>query len=412
MNWKKSLAKISITLIITVILAYSISFISGKINFLERFTIAVTDIDFTDLYYYYRPKPKPDTNIVVVNIGVLNRAELAGLFKIISENKPKAIGIDILFDEEAEVTAGTEMLSEVFKHITNAVFASAYKGTDDNGRDVMEHQSPVIRQHLKEGVVNLNISKDDPEKGTVRSFYPVTTINGESKLSFGFEIGSLWNKDILKKKTEDETFIRWYGYCERANVPDSLVVFKSIDWHRIQDGQYARSELENKIVLVGYAGDVLHERYRPDDKLYTPLNGKMIGRSLPDMYGVEIHANIIKMIIDDNLIYQSKVLDFVFNLIILSLFSLILFWINKKYGRQYSILSKIVLIIFIDLLAFAAIEIFFLSDGAIKILIGEGLFVMLFLPDAYEFLESNLFPKIFKTSPLVQQTQANLTDNG
>jgi len=32
-----------------------------------------------------------------------------------------------------------------------------------------------------------------------------------------------------------------------------------------------------------------------------------------------------------------------------------------------------------------------LSDGGIKILYGNGLFVMLFLPDTYEFLVNNLF---------------------
>ena len=65
------------------------------------------------------------------------------------------------------------------------------------------------------------------------------------------------------------------------------------------------SQIENKIVLLGYRGKVMvHEKpdikniqnKHDEDMYFTPLNPFMTGRALPDMYGVDIQANIISNI--------------------------------------------------------------------------------------------------------------------
>jgi CHASE2 domain-containing sensor protein len=119
------------------------------------------------------------------------------------------------------------------------------------------------------------------------------------------------------------------------------------------------------------------------------------------MYGVEIHANILKMILDKEFIYHSRTTDFLFNLAFITIFTFVLFWIQAKYSPQYSILSKVALIMFVDLLISGAIGLFFATDGSVKFLIADGLFVMLFLPDTYEFLDNNVFKKL-KTRALHQ----------
>jgi|GEM_PF-3500802 len=387
--------KLIVTIVAAAVIAYAVNFISGKINFLERFSVAVTDIDFTDLFYEYQTHPPLDSNIVIVNIGYLGRSELAEMVKIISENKPRVIGLDVFFSAKYDSSdiPGTLSLGRVFDSLDNVVLISAYKGKDENGRDIVEGQSPLIQKHAIESLVNLNIATDDPEMGTVRSFNPVTDINGTKRLSFGFMIASFWDEKISPDGEEDDVFIRWYGYGTRREVPNNRWVFRTIDWHEIQNRQFDQKDLQDKIVLLGFAGKSITEEYSPADKFYSPLNRKLIGRSLPDMYGVEVHANIIKMIIDDDFIYHSDLVDFMVNYFTIGMMTLLLFWINKKYERQYSIASKLVLILFIDLFAFTAIELFFQTNGTVKVLIGNGLFIMLFLPDVYEFLANNLFNK-------------------
>ncbi len=384
--------KVILTIVGSVILSFVISFVSEKVNILEKFTIAVTDVDFTDLYYQYKSKPKADDNIIIVNIGYKNRAELARIIKIISNNEPKVIGGDIFFDQEVDTidVIGTDLLSNEVKSINNLVLASAYQGETDDGVGRIARQSPMIGKYVKEGIVNLNIATDDPEYGTVRSFKPVTDINETKHLSFGFLVASFLDSTVLKYAIESEMMIRWYGYGNRNS--DSLRIFKTFDSNHILNGEFEKQDIKGKIVLLGFMGETVGD-YVPGDIFFTPLNKKIIGRSLPDMYGVEVHANIIKMIADKEFIFHSKTTDFLFNLTFIIIFTLMLFWIQSRYANQYSILSKTALIIFVDLLILGAIGLFLVTNGDLKFLIADGLFVMLFLPDTYEFLDNNVFKK-------------------
>jgi CHASE2 domain-containing sensor protein len=320
---------------------------------------------------------------------------MAELVSIIAKQKPKVIGFDVLYGSGMDLidTAGTQSLANILKIIDNDIFACGYRGRDENGLDVVEGQTPLFKPYIVEGLVNFNISTDDPNAGTVRSYYPLTKINQNNQNFFGSLVASAWNKNIAIDNSEVERFIRWYGYGNRVGVADSLTVFKTFDWSQIQNHEFETKDFKGKIVLLGLLGVTLEEGY-VDDEFYTPLNSKTIGRSLPDMYGVEVHANIIKMIIEREFIFHSHFVDVIYNysLIIIFVFSLI--WVYRKFEKQYSILSKIFLIVFIDALAFSAIGLFIQSGGSFKILIGRGLLIMLFLPDTLEFLENNLFSRI------------------
>jgi len=387
---QSKILKVVLTIVGSTILSIILSFISEKVNVLEKFTVAVNDVDFTDLYYQYKPKPKPDDNIVIVNIGYRNRAELAEMLKVISSNQPKVIGGDIFFDHDFDTVdiVGTSLLSNQVKAIKNLVLASAYGGKTDDGTDIVARQSPMIREYVKEGIVSLNIALDDPEYGTVRSFYPITEINNVNHFSFGFLVASFLDSSVLKYATKDEMMIRWYGYGN----DNSDRIFKTFDSNQILVGEFAKNDFDGKIVLLGFMGETLGD-YVPGEIFFTPLNKKIIGRSLPDMYGVEVHANVIKMIVDKEFIYHSKLTDFLFNLLFVIIFTLVLFWVQSKYINQYSIISKLALILFVDLLIIGTIGIFSWTNGNIKFLIADGIFVMLFLPDTYEFLENNLFKR-------------------
>jgi len=183
---KTKILKVGLTILCSIILAYSISFISDRVNVLEKFTVALNDLDFTDLFYKNRTDSKQDNNIVVVNIGYLGRAELAGLLNTISRNKPKVIAGDVIFGEAGDSSniEGTELLVDALKTIKKCVLVNSYQGKTEDGIDQIEGQSSKIAKYVMQGLANFNIAEDDREYGTVRSFEPITDINGNKQIRF------------------------------------------------------------------------------------------------------------------------------------------------------------------------------------------------------------------------------------
>src|SRR5688500_11797259 len=60
---------------------------------------ALKDFELTDhVFSNLRPEPSVDDRVVLVNIGRLSRAAIAEQIRIISEYKPKIIGIDGFFN--------------------------------------------------------------------------------------------------------------------------------------------------------------------------------------------------------------------------------------------------------------------------------------------------------------------------
>jgi len=63
--------------------------------------------------------------------------------------------------------------------------------------------------------------------------------------------------------------------------------------------------IEGKIVLLGYMGSTINT-HSVFDKFYTPMNPNYIGRAEYDMFGIVVHANIIRMILDQDYIDEAE----------------------------------------------------------------------------------------------------------
>ncbi len=55
--------------------------------------------------------------------------------------------------------------------------------------------------------------------------------------------------------------------------------------------------------MIGFCGES-EKALSMNDRYFTPLNEQYTGRSLPDMFGVVIHANIISMLLDKDFINE------------------------------------------------------------------------------------------------------------
>ena len=74
------------------------------------------------------------------------------------------------------------------------------------------------------------------------------------------------------------------------------------DLQQVLAGEVDAEAFRDKIVLFGYVNLNPNDI---EDKKYSPMNAKFAGKTVPDMNGIVIHANIISMALDKD--YIKKV---------------------------------------------------------------------------------------------------------
>lgn len=128
------------------------------------------------------------------------------------------------------------------------------------------------------------------------------------------------------------------------------------------------TQLKNKIVLLGYLGipSQRADMRLDEDKLFTPLNARLSGRSYPDMYGLVIHANILRMALEKDHIkvipkWVTGLLSFFIIWLILPIMGGLFFkgdlWFNSV-GTLFQLVGSL-LIVFLTLLCYTYLNIKF-----------------------------------------------------
>lgn len=267
------------------------SFLTSDINsdLILNTICGSSDIEVSDFYNRVRAgnsKKKIDNQIVVVNIdSIFDRAELAKLINKVSEQKPKGIALDIIFDSEKDQYSDA-FLSETLNSTPNLVVSQEYK--DYNyapSRDFISVNAPYV----KRGMANLTAKT---HHGLVREFTPFF---GKNKEYPSFAASILQNVAPLEYKNlvnrEGDEMIRFqpeeFYVAEPSEIWEEYTSFK------------------DKIVFFGTINEEA-------DLHRTPLS--------EDYPGVLIHANILAMMMrNDYLNKNSDIYNF-----ILGLFSCIL----------------------------------------------------------------------------------------
>ncbi len=231
-----------------------------------------------------------DTNIVLIEIGD-SRNEIADQLILLSQYSPKAVGIDAHFAAPGDTLEDLKMafaLNQLPVVITGANFIDTPAAHLDSG--AFAHIS-----NTQTAFLNLDAPSD---YSVVRSYYPAIKNGKETYESFTTRIigavDSAAYKKLLKRGLEREVI----NYT--ANLPNYLNISK------LELNDYEASGqldiVKGKIVLLGFfknaPPDVL------DDFRFTPVNNRFFGKSLPDMYGLVIHANILSMALADNYITE------------------------------------------------------------------------------------------------------------
>lgn len=302
-----------------------------SISYFNPIVHSLKDFSFLDAYYQANlPKiGQVDERIVLVNIGDLNRSEITDLIKEIDSAEPGLIGVDVIFakDDNYEVNRRLKSVLAEAKAI-NAFILS----------DTISSNLSTIT--ATQGYVNLTISE---ATGILRSFEGIRNSDKNVEYAFAaqlirqFDKGRHWNKQHLEKKLKKIKRIKFYGHYN---------AFPYMEGKEIIHGENT-NKLRNKLVIVGYLGQPTGNVNDVEDKHFTPLNQNPLGKGIPDMYGITVHANIANMLLTNDFFFELSLLGRAILLFVCCYLACLYFiWLDRKLKISYRTVRKLVLFVF------------------------------------------------------------------
>lgn len=378
------------------------AFIFGLMGLLSQFTafkifdvfdpigeafgdMEVTDIVFSQLI----DDPVAEERVILVNLSNLQRAEIGMMLQIISRYNPAAIGIDSFFYTPKEDTLGDMMLAEGLASVENLVLASKLLiHPSDTAQDSIAYSWELFNSFASENAfVNLITDAETQEELKMcRTFIPKYTYNGVEQQAFAVKLANYLDSAAVNRFLERDNLEEVINY--RGNVLDYGATkfgtkFMALDVPDVFNENFTPDMIEGKIVMFCYLGKYLGDRESLEDKFYTPLNEKYIGRAFPDMYGGVVHANIISMILNENYINTMTETQGIVFAVILCFLNVALFsLIYRRLPLWYDGITKLFQLIEIALLVFGMI--FILEGFSYKMNIGLALFAVAVAGDALE----------------------------
>jgi CHASE2 domain-containing sensor protein len=286
--------------------------IEKVIGVLDPKDITSKDFNYSDLAYNLLGKRNAafvDTGIVIVNIGTGGRDKINSVIQKISSYLPKVIGVDILFNKAKPDSLGTDnALKDIFQK--NPVVITSY-ALDLNLKPI----GYFYKNSINKGYVNFTLE----DQNVVREFTPFVD-KGPGYTSFDAAIVKKIDPGCFDtlKSTHHSTQVINYKYT------DTGYAIYTTDY--ILRDSVKSKDITGKIVLLGYVSP-LNDIY---DKHYTPLNNSFAGKNPPDLNGVFIHANIIRMILSKKYIHRAPGL-------VNWLIAFILCWIHMAFFISYFI---------------------------------------------------------------------------
>jgi CHASE2 domain-containing sensor protein len=335
--WSKLIRDIVYITLITIFIT-AIAYDISNTNFFKVYvypeSFAIDEFEATDYAFAkLRPQSPTDERILLVNIGNLERRDIAKQINIISKLKPKVIAIDALFNCEKGLRdsvncpqlidiEGNLMLRDAFKEAGNVILGSkllqsdSLAKIDSNEADSIEISDPMFSDYIKHGFVTLPTNAMFQEDVKLcRTIFPSRIVNGKRELAFAAQIAMQYDSSkalafLARNKEEELINFRRNILVQEVNSPTPTYrrMFYVVDTDHVLTGTLTSELVQDKIVIMGYLGDYLGDPAF-EHKFYTPLNPKFTGRANPDMFGSVIQANVVAMILNEDCLNELSILD-------------------------------------------------------------------------------------------------------
>lgn len=360
---------------------------TGIFDVLKPLSQALKDFEMTDLIYARRvaadgstynlqdDHAAADTNIVLVNIGTLDREGIAAEVEVINAQKPRLIAIDTVFEQPTTAKADS-LLAAALGQVEHLILGVNIYQSSNNQKDSLGcYYAPLYANAQKAA---LGFASGGRNKVT-RDFYPIHQIGDSLIPSFAAQMAKIAYPHAYEHLQERN------NTKERINYRRTDLQYITLDVQDIFNPELAVN-LKDKVVILGYMGQQLGTQSW-EVKYYTPLNEKYIGKTAPDMFEAAIHANTLSMIKDGDYLNQMPQWLCVLLGIALCLLNVRLFlWVNQWFSRWYDAVTKLLQFIEIALLLYVVLLVF--SYFHYKIDLTLGLTALLFAGDLLEVYTS------------------------
>lgn len=292
-----------------------------NIHFFDPIEKSMEDFDFNDIGYSQLKKVKKDSldeRIVIINIGEFDREGLALLINKTASMGAKVIGLDVTMTEARDPHKDSLMREAIEKN-KNLIIASRFFPGEGKKESVYS-PNYFSAPGTNDGYVNFF----DKEWATVRIWNPFKTDEenpGIKYESFASAIIEKYDSTAFKKLVKRNNATETINYRRSLNFQQYL----PIEGEDLLEDKFDSNYLKGKIALLGY---VNMNPENIEDKKYTPLNEEIAGKSIPDMNGIVIHANIISMVLDGKYINKLP-------LWIVILVAVLIGWLHMSFFIHY-----------------------------------------------------------------------------
>lgn len=253
---------------------------------------AVSDIDFSDLYYQSQKVSRINDSIIIINTGSLTytpghgrRKEMLTIMSKLTDScSPKKIGVDLEYTDPINPETD-QALHQLFKNEKIVIAQSKQNKT------------------IFEGVTTANVNLPNEENHAIRTYYhsnqidDTTLVNSfanaclDKKLDFSSSGKEFYLKYYCKGKG-------FYNILNKENEEETAFAFPAIEGKDILNLSTAdlKRYFDHKIVLIGHLGEQnMHNPNDITDKHKSPTDFQFIFKT-KIMPGVIVHANAIRQL--------------------------------------------------------------------------------------------------------------------
>lgn len=325
----KSWIHATISAVLSTLFLYILHHLPLNQIFIDPFSEAIKNHDIMDVAFSrFRKHENPslfEKDIFIINSEQNDRGLIAEAINILEEKKVAAIGVDLLFDVPKNPQA--DSLLEAALDTTNIVLGYYFEENRNHTSTSSSRSEPRFLDRVSTGYVNLGSN----DGFSIRTFEPFHIVDGVNDTSFAIKLAGIKNPKIIKNLGQRNNTKEWINFRRKqpgkANYTypvnsESMDHYPVVGITRFLDEKdnYSSDYFKGKIVLIGFMG-LDDGDLSMKDRYFTPLNEKYSGRSMPDMHGIVVHANILSMVLSDDFIseisekylYLAAFLIFYFN---------------------------------------------------------------------------------------------------
>ncbi len=391
---KKLAIESALIVLIVILIAKLVSWLPLNLSALKPLENLLKGFDMMDIYYSVLQDKEMAfcKDVVLINIADANRSEIADLIMISSFGNPKAIGVDVLFEKRKDSYTDS-ILADVIRETPQVILGAFYQ----DGLASLKTSTDIFKTAY---VGYTNFIGTDARYSNIRYFKPVLNVGNTSYNSFAVALAKMSNTDATNE------FLNRNNENEIINYIGNYNSFLSFEKDEILEGEVDPELFRDKVVIIGFLGNTIGDQQNVEDRFFTPLNPQISGRSVPDMNGMVLHANIVNMILNKDWINTTG--TFLKQLIagvILYLHILLFMFLIIKWNLYFDALSMVLQIISTLIILLIVYNVYHYFNYRIYIanaLVGVGLSVELLF--VYEAVVHTLYKKYKIKSVLITES--------